>query len=104
MLGGLAVMPKIRPELILYGLGAAAVLLLLASLADGSLVKQAAKSAAAVPGEIVFGVGEAIGLPDTRTAESQTECERAKAAGDCWAASFACPALDYLECLNTKYL
>lgn len=40
----------------------------------------------------VTGIGEHIGVPKT----SQTECERAKAEGRTWDASFACPAVDFL--------
>lgn len=43
----------------------------------------------------VVGVGEGFGIPATST----TECERAKAAGDTWGASFACPAGDFLSYL-----
>lgn len=41
---------------------------------------------------IVEGIGEAVGIPRT----DQTECQRLIAAGDWWAASFACPAGDFL--------
>jgi len=41
----------------------------------------------------VEGVGLAIGIPRT----DQTQCERDKAAGNWWAASFSCPAGDFLS-------
>jgi hypothetical protein len=41
----------------------------------------------------VIGVGEAVGIPPT----NMTECERAKAEGRTWDASFACPAGDFLK-------
>lgn len=44
---------------------------------------------------VVVGVGEAVGVPAT----SQTECQRAKAEGRTWDASFACPAKDFLTYL-----
>lgn len=43
--------------------------------------------------ESVFTVGEAVGIPRT----NMTECERAKAEGRTWDASFACPAADFLR-------
>lgn len=41
----------------------------------------------------VTGIGEAVGVPKT----SQTECEKAKAEGRTWDASFACAAGDFLS-------
>lgn len=41
---------------------------------------------------VVIGAGELVGIPAT----SKTQCERDKAAGDTWAASFSCPAKDFL--------
>lgn len=41
----------------------------------------------------VQGVGGAVGVPAT----SLSECERAKADGRTWDASFACPAGDFLS-------
>lgn len=41
----------------------------------------------------VITVGEAVGVPAT----NQTECEKAKAEGRTWDASFACPAGDFLK-------
>lgn len=45
-----------------------------------------------VIGGAVVGVGEKVGIPAT----NQTECERAKAEGRTWDASFACPAGDFI--------
>ena len=42
---------------------------------------------------VVLGAGEAVGIPRT----NMTECERAKAEGRTWDASFACPAGDFLK-------
>lgn len=41
----------------------------------------------------VTAIGEAIGIPPT----DATECEKAKAEGRTWDASFACPAGDFLR-------
>lgn len=40
----------------------------------------------------VLGVGDAIGIPRT----DKTKCQQAIEAGDWWAASFDCPAGDFL--------
>ena len=42
---------------------------------------------------IVTGAGSLVGIPET----DKTECERAKASGSTWKASFACPAKDFLS-------
>lgn len=42
---------------------------------------------------VVLGVGDAVGLPRT----DLTECEKAKAEGRTWDASFVCPAGDFLK-------
>lgn len=41
----------------------------------------------------VLSAGDAIGVPRT----NMTECERAKAEGRTWDASFACPLVDFLK-------
>lgn len=41
----------------------------------------------------VMGIGEVFGVPATE----MTECERAKAEGRTWDASFVCPAKDFLK-------
>lgn len=43
----------------------------------------------------VIGAGEAVGIPAT----NQTQCQLDQAAGDTWAASFSCPAKDFLQYL-----
>lgn len=40
----------------------------------------------------VVSIGEAVGIPQT----NQTECDKARAEGRTWDASFACPAGDFL--------
>lgn len=44
---------------------------------------------------VVFGVGDAIGVPRT----DMTKCEQDRAAGRTWDASFSCPAKDFLSYL-----
>lgn len=46
-----------------------------------------------IMGGAVVGIGEAVGVPAT----NQTQCQRDKAAGDTWAASFSCPAGDFVS-------
>jgi hypothetical protein len=41
----------------------------------------------------VTGIGAAVGIPKTNL----TQCQKDKAAGDTWAASFSCTALDFLK-------
>ena len=38
-------------------------------------------------------IGQVVGIPKT----NQTQCQIDKANGDTWAASFSCPALDFLK-------
>ncbi|MGE0350382.1 hypothetical protein [Hydrogenophaga sp.] len=44
---------------------------------------------------VVVGVGEVVGIPAT----NKTQCEIDRAKGDTWAASFSCPAKDFLRYL-----
>jgi len=44
---------------------------------------------------VVIGIGEVVGIPPT----NKTQCEIDKAAGNTWAASFSCPAKDFLTYL-----
>lgn len=48
----------------------------------------------AVSGAVV-GIGEVVGIPAT----NKTQCQRDKEAGNTWAASFSCPAKDFLTYL-----
>lgn len=43
----------------------------------------------------VVAIGERVGIPKT----NMTECEKAKAEGRTWDASFACPAADFIRYL-----
>lgn len=51
------------------------------------------QGAVAAGSGVVLGIGDGIGVPRT----NMTECERAKAEGRTWDASFACPAGDFLS-------
>jgi len=42
---------------------------------------------------VVYGVSDVVGLENP----DQTECAKAKAAGDTWQASFSCDATDFLK-------
>ncbi len=44
---------------------------------------------------VVYGIGDTVGVPRT----DMTECEKAKAEGRTWDASFACPAKDFISYL-----
>jgi hypothetical protein len=46
-------------------------------------------------GGAVVGVGQLVGIPAT----NMNECEKAKAEGRTWDASFACPAGDFIKYL-----
>lgn len=92
--------PGIKPIWIVYGVAAGLGVFLLNRALDGRLISGAVTSVAGavaqVPVDVVFGVTDAlIGLPDTRTAQTQTACEKAKAEGNDWEASFVCPASDW---------
>lgn len=81
------------------GLGIAAIAILWwltrkgQAAALGSSVGSAAGGlVASVPGGVVIGIGDGVGIPRT----DMTECEKAKAEGRTWAASFVCPAGDFV--------
>jgi hypothetical protein len=95
----------IRPEWVVYGVGLAVAAVVVNQFLSGRLVSRTAESVARLPVDVFYGGAQGVfGLPDTRTGQAQSECAAAKAKGDCWAASFACPAADYLRCLREKYL
>ena len=58
----------------------------------GAAGTAAVTAAAEVASGAVVGVGEVFGIPAT----DMTECEKAKAEGRTWDASFACSAGDFL--------
>lgn len=95
----------IRTEWVLYGVGLAVGALVLNQLLSGRLVSNTAAAVARLPVDVFYGGAQGVlGLPDTRTDAARADCAAAQASGDCWAASFACPAVDYLRCLRDKYL
>lgn len=55
----------------------------------GKAVAQTADAIISAPVKVI---GGALGIPET----SQTQCQKDMAAGDNWAASFSCPAADFL--------
>jgi len=92
---------------VIVGAAVAAVLLVLYVKKKGGMAAVAADvGAGAVNAVVSFGggvvsgtayaLGDAIGIPRT----DMTECERAKAEGRTWDASFACPASDFLGYIN----
>lgn len=94
----------VRSDLLLYGVAAAAALLIVNRMLSGRLVSGAVETVAALPSDLVIGASAGMfGVPDTRTPAAKTACQQAKEAGDCWEASFQCPALGYLDCLRQKY-
>lgn len=67
-----------------------------AAVAVGGALGEAAGQAIVGAGTgLVFGIGDAVGVPRT----NETECERAKREGRTWDASFACGAGDFLSYL-----
>lgn len=60
-----------------------------------SLGTAAVDMADGVLGGAVVGIGEKVGIPATNL----TACEKAKAEGRTWDASFDCPAKDFLSYL-----
>ena len=94
----------IKPSPLTIGLGivaGAALLYFFKKKADGLTVSGAAAAvggAAVGVADGIFsgtvkGVGGLVGIPDT----NKTQCERDKAAGNTWDASFSCAAGDFLS-------
>ncbi|WP_295375633.1 hypothetical protein [uncultured Pseudacidovorax sp.] len=71
------------------------------AVSDGGRVRQAIGDAGGYAGNVaagtVEGIGLAVGIPRT----NQTQCQQDLAAGRYWAASFSCPAGDYLGGLGS---
>ncbi|KAI3589325.1 hypothetical protein D9X30_4908 [Cupriavidus sp. U2] len=66
-----------------------------AAAAGGALGEAAGQAIVGAGTGLVFGIGDAVGVPRT----DETECERAKREGRTWDASFACGAGDFLSYL-----
>lgn len=84
--------------LIVGGIGAAVALYALtrkgaAQAAGEALASTAVDTVVGAGTGVVLGVGDAVGIQRT----NMTECERAKAEGRTWDASFACPAGNFLK-------
>lgn len=91
---------KINPQtmLIVGGIGAAVALFAItrkgAAQATGEALASTAVDTVVGAGTgVVLGAGDAVGIPRTNL----SECERAKAEGRTWDASFACPAGSFLK-------
>lgn len=100
-------MVKDETKYLIAGAAVAAVLLVLWVKKKGGLGAVAADAGASAGNAVIqfgggvvsgvaLGIGDAIGVPRT----NMTECERAKAEGRTWDASFACPAKDFLSYIN----
>jgi hypothetical protein len=89
---------KVRPEWVLWGIGAGVAVLVVNKMLSGRIVTGAASTVGRLPSDIIIGGAEGLlGLPDPRTAESQSRCAAARAAGDDWGASFYCPASEWFR-------
>jgi hypothetical protein len=93
-------MNTIRPAWIVAGVAVGAALLWMATRGNvtqtGAAIGGAAVDLAnGIIGGTVTGAGQIVGIPAT----SLTECEKAKAEGRTWDASFACPAKDFITYL-----
>jgi hypothetical protein len=88
---------------LIFGAVAAAAVLLILLKKKGAVsnVAQAAggavvDAAAGLTAGVVYGVGDAVGVPRT----DMTECDKAIQEGRTWDASFACPAGKFLSSVN----
>lgn len=84
--------------LFVLGAGLAVVALLAINRRDGVSLAQSVGEAAGgavvdTATGVVYGVGDAVGVPRT----NMTECERAIAEGRTWDASFVCPAGTFIK-------
>jgi hypothetical protein len=88
---------KLPPVYLIAGAAVGAALLYVwakgAKGTGAALVGGAISVADGAVSEVVNTVGEAVGIPRT----NPSKCEKAKAEGRTWDASFDCPALDFLK-------
>lgn len=92
---------KINPTVLLYGVAAGAALWFLMRPKDvaQSVARAGVGVVTGAASGVVVGIGEALGIPET----NRTQCQIDKANGDKWAASFSCPAGDYLKYIFNGY-
>ncbi len=89
---------KIKPEWVLWGVGAGVGLLALNAFLSGRIVSSTAAAVGRLPIDVFMGGADGLlGLPDTRTPDAMSECEKARAMGDDWKASFYCPAATWFK-------
>lgn len=90
-------LPKIPPVYLAAGAAAAALLLWLRVSGPRQVGETVASGAVDLADGVfsgtVKGVGEVFGIPNT----NPDRCAAAKAAGNTWEASFACPAGDFIR-------
>lgn len=89
----------IKPEYLIGGVVLAGLVWFLVRGAKGTAQDVGSAIGGAVVGAVdgvlsgsITGLGESFGIPQT----NMTECQKAKAEGRTWDASFACPAGDFL--------
>lgn len=92
---------EINPTVVLYGVAAGAALWFLMRPKDvaQSVARAGVGVVTGAASGVVVGIGEALGLPET----NKPQCQRDMANGDKWAASFSCPAGDYLKFIFNGY-
>ena len=89
---------EVTPGVLAVGAAAAALLYVIATKKAGQSVAGAAGAAAVgavadAGAGVVTGIGEIVGIPQT----DQTQCQIDLANGDYLAASFSCPAGDFIK-------
>lgn len=88
----------IKPEWILWGVGAGVGLLALNAFMSGRLLSGSAEAIARAPVDVFIGGAEGLlGLPDPRTDANKARCKAALEAGNDWQASFYCPAAEAVK-------
>lgn len=83
-----------KTQLIIGGVAAGAALIYFTGARE--IARAAVRVLANTAVGVVHGVSDVVGLQTP----NQTECEKAKAAGDTWEASFACPVDEFVKYLR----
>lgn len=95
--GGDVMMGEHKFLIIGAGVAALALLILVKKNGAANVGNDLGSAAVDLAGGVVVGaaesIGEVFGIPQT----NMTECEKAKAEGRWWDASFACPAGDFIS-------